>query len=1000
MDDELFQILNDAGDSDPEDDLASILSESDEGAGLVDERAHATRIREGYGPGGLADTTPLKDPPGTIDARLVAEPGKQPKPDAYGHIPLAPDPEELKATKAGVAIDNPAPAGHALASLAIDDNERVKAYRIAITEKLGEAALVDIGPDTGRVEWLDPKTNIWAEADPPQFGKHDIAGMAGGAVVMAPELLGNVALGPGGAALGRAVVLGSRVSKALDKSPGWAALGGGAGAFVGELTRLYLGRKLGINQEMTDEQALSKAKQVGGLSAVVGLGANVMLGTAQFIKRAMDGDAVGWAARHYDDFQMQIEDAAKLQEEFDKVIAADRPRAIAAGEIAADTPSPKLKLSMGTATGDIGLMTTEEYFRRSPRFQKEFGEYDIENQEAMKAFDRAISRDFEQGAMGGNETVKALNLHGEKALNRERDLINDDYAYYEAESRVFMDNINTRPMGSLGEVSELVGEAEAKFLKENADAAADAMRAMTNGRKIIGLDDTSKAFNTLDERAANIQIPALEAGTRRAQMLPEKLVPDAEGNMTLGALYDGNTKWTFEQAWATSSRLKEVLRDGTMSNLDRGALTKVIAAIDGDMNRSMNGTTLAPMWQSFRKWYAVEQERLNEGIVGKILDKNGKIASSEVYAKVFPTVGPIGGYGVEKTQQFMDLIKHDPQAVQAFRLSVVDHWREKVYVNGKIDKAASERWFRDHEGQLGLTFGGASTAEKEAADVFGFGARQPAAAGDPLFTAKEIAQAQKAEDWSGVLAARQQVRDDALAALNKSMGWKLANLEYPGQLVNLMKIDPEGNVARQVMKHIDGLPDVKRGVQAALLRDYRAHVGNQTIKSTGDMRFAAAQFRKYMDGKGMDSGLGMRPVFGAVFGGKHLANIDVLHDGIARAALEAPYPNYSSSAMWGTNTVEMHRNLRRLLFGTLNVKARVAGSIAALAEKRSSEALQRLYFNPELLKKFVKVWEKDIRNREVAVVAAQLGIGPIEMQPEVGDEKRKATRMTEFSLGL
>ena len=63
------------------------------------------------------DTSPAPDPIGTIDPRF----GEHPTEFANG--PLAPDPEELKATRAGVRIDNPAPAGHARASFAFDRSE-------------------------------------------------------------------------------------------------------------------------------------------------------------------------------------------------------------------------------------------------------------------------------------------------------------------------------------------------------------------------------------------------------------------------------------------------------------------------------------------------------------------------------------------------------------------------------------------------------------------------------------------------------------------------------------------------------------------------------------------------------------------------------------------------------------------------------------------------------------------------------------------------------------
>ncbi len=97
-----------------------------------------------------------------------------------------------KAAQAGVDYTKPAPAGHFLASLAFDDEERRKAYERKLSEHYKQPIRVEVGPSTGALEYLNPETGRFALVEPPGQGvEFSAPGAVGGSIVMVPELMGG-----------------------------------------------------------------------------------------------------------------------------------------------------------------------------------------------------------------------------------------------------------------------------------------------------------------------------------------------------------------------------------------------------------------------------------------------------------------------------------------------------------------------------------------------------------------------------------------------------------------------------------------------------------------------------------------------------------------------------------------------------------------------------------------------------------------------------------------
>lgn len=876
--------------------------------------------------------------------------------------------DERLATRAGVAVDDPAPVGHALASFAYDDAEKVEAYRQRLSAKLGGDAVVEVGPKTGQIEWLNPETGRFALANPPRgnmSGK--ITGAAGGSVVAMPELVG------------------AGVMALATKSPAAAALGGGFGATVGELARLYTGKALGINQSMTDEQAADSAAKVGGVSTATGLALNGVVALGQFIKHAVSGNAVSFAKKFGDELGMSMEDAAKVQTEINQTIQAERLRLANAGELP-DTLHD-YRMTLGQATGNKNQLSLEEFYRRSPEYQGQFGDFNEQSQLALKDFYNILSQPFERASITPTEAARLTSLRATRALKSAETRATEHLSRYEADAANALASVDTLPTRQLGDVMQGVSDTESAAFKERADALVTKISDLAGNKPFIVNEQTASVFNSLDDKARNIVIPGLKAQAKSSQMLPPKtesteainpFTGETYDETTLGALYDGSHKWTLAQSWSTLSRLKQVVRDGSYSDIDKGALRKIIGAMEGDLQASAENSAIGSTYRDFADWYRTEKGRLNSGVIDKVLDADGRLKEGgAVFAKVFPATNARAGGGMQQTAEFMDLIKSDPQAISSFRRAIADDWREYSVESGRVNPARSAQWFRMHQDQFGLTFQGARADERKALGELNL--VTPKNVGEPLFTPDEMGQIRKAESFEGVLAVRETRTKNALEAVNKSINGKLSDLNTPDQLVGLVRSDPDGVMAGKVMRNLKGAVDVSRGLQNAYLKDMRAKVITTKIPGSTDKQFSPTALKTFLDGPGDGNTRGQREVIKQIFGPRYVAGLDTLLAGVERSSLEAANPNRPNTAWWQGKVANV---LSRMYFGQLSHERTAIGGAKELYSMAANRALAKAVLTPEDMHRLMGVWNKDFKSRRTQVVLGQLGLGPVDFENE------------------
>lgn len=931
-------------------------------------------------PRGLnVDESPLPDPIGSIDPRLGEHPTQ------YANSPLVPDPEELKATRAGVAVDSPAPAGHVRASFAYDDEERRKAYEMDVKQAQGGDSIVEIGPTTKQIEWLLPKTNPddpeekrrFGLASPPRAGAWEkIEGAAGGSVVAIPELIGNWAGG------------------ALTKTPTGIALGGGAGAFTGELIRLYTGKyHLGINQKMTDKQAVSRAEVVGGVSAGIGVGANALMRLGQFVKHAVAGEPVAFSKEMSDSLGMTIDESAEMADKINTTIRAEKLRMVNAGE-KPDVGTHKYDQTLGQASGNKQQLALEEELKRSKEFQAQFGEFNEQSQLALKDFYTVISKPFERGSIPPDRALKMVRSRSNKALNHAEKRITEHMARYEAQAVDAIENVETVPLRSLGGVARGVGDAENQAFQDRAEQLAGNIKTLAGDAPIIGNTNTAGVYNTLDERARNIVIPGRQRKARAAQDLPPGAPSDVAANpdTTLGALYDAKSQRTFAESWDTLSDLKKAIRNAAPGNdTDTGALKAVVKAMEADMFESVGNTKIGQTYRDFTSWYRTETARLNSGVVGQVLDKDGGILDGEVFNRIFPQTGGRRGGGVEETAQFMDLIKYDPQAIGAFRKAIADDWRQFSVDNGRVDPKKSAQWLRVHADQMSLEFQGLNAPLKKSLSEI-----SPKGRGEALFTAKEIAEVGAANDFSGVLAKRQKLTDETIAALNKSLGADLRDLKNPGQLNLMIMSDLSGNTAAKVLRHMRREPVVTQGIQASYLGEMRDRVINMMIPGSREKQVNPNALRMFLYGKGDGGKGGQENVIKQLFGPEYLEGLKTLEHATSQSAQQSVAPNFLNTAGWMQGKVV--NLITRAYFGPLSHSRTVIGAGQEAIGMATDRVAARAVLNPGNMKQLMSIWHKDLSDRKVIAVLTQLGFGPNDFQPDVGKQRSTAKAMSELNV--
>lgn len=823
-----------------------------------------------------------------------------------------------KSAAAGVLFDKAAPSGHFLASLAFNDDERLNAYRVALKEKFGKDVKVRLGPDTGAIEFLDKDTNRFSLARPPGAIGASIEGLGGFGMVLVPEAAGGI----GGAFAGA--------------GPLTATLGAGAGAFIGEVMRLQLGREMGINKSMSDLQLIGEAAKEGGISVAGGVIGEKVIRIGKFLINARSGAPL--TASILNDVDLSVDEAAVLVDAINDRI----------GEA-------KFRLNLAQATNDEDLLVWQERFRRDPKFSKDFGLFEQEQQDALEAFFETINKPFRSRATTP-EAGRAVQDVAQAGIERQTARRNIFVDMKRAELDSVVTSIRDRPLESLGRPLRELGDAEQQGFRDWAKAAATALNEVAGNKEIIKNRETALVVANIDKRVQDALFPSIQKPQRALlgeRVVGEEEVPEgirilretisgeseAPTVEVLNRIFDPNANFTFSQAWDAISALKRVERvasKGLSTDAPEvGAVRRLYTALEKDLRASMDGSPLREQYDQFIQRYAAEKTRLDKGVVGKMMTrdggKNGRfIIADEAVFRSFFTPGTN-----REAKELFALVRNNPEQMQGVRETIGDFYKRQVLDNGRVNltrhRAFMERYLRP-------------------ASVF--------------FNKKELNQFAKPGQIEKALKARELARTNALTGINKTFGAEIANLNNPGKVLNLILDPKNADKARQMVDLLKDTPDVLRGVR----NEFRKHMAERIAGQfkSGDRVFSAANFDTFLNGKAGEGGF--RQVARNLFGDAYVGDLDLLNNALKRVSLEARFPNRSGTAFWADTL----KNLTRAYVGLFTRPGRFLTAADRIRGRAANRVLYKAMTDPESLAELTALRGVDMRTKKAAAVISAL----------------------------
>lgn len=915
---------------------------------------------------------------------------------------------ENRALAAGVITDRPASSrANLLAGFALDDGRARKAYEAVLADDINNSKSLEslahsgigipvqtrIGPKTKELEYYLTDEKRFALAKSPS-----IAGAVGPATTIGPEILGAVI---GAYTTGGAGIL----------------AGEGAGAFIGEVIRLSIGEKLGVNEGMTPDEMLNSAAKASGIS-IAGNVAGSMLGKLAFsIHRGVRGEvlhpevsALFTASKSYELNMKELELSQQIQREINDYL-----------KNTVGTAS-ELRLNIAQASGAPWLLVRQTIFKNDARFAGEFGalekaqtdafmdyyfhlndfQKDYLMREANAGAPRALSQPPSAGAVGApgeeplrragqNDIEDAIANLAHQAINVAPDVRQATINMRVAEQnfkRAYTDiNTNAVPRKEFGRILQTSGtEIEKAFLAQ-ADADAAGLTAMSGSGQIIRFDKFADEVARLSDANARLTLP----GLRRSLdgFLGPDTVAGAAGNPVKAPAFSHNTTLTFDDAWMHLKALREQSRQastgGVTDSPTAGIYKTLEKALLDDIETAVNfpnRKALKTAWNEFNQSYALNKQLFDEGLLGVILKRRGPgfSAAMEVGPKeAFDMIFQAGQQGVEANiSQVVRLLDGRPRDMVSFRSALGDYYNErvmKVAPNGKpfADLKAHDQFIKEMK-------------DDNVFHALGFTKRERAALMAPGNFSKQMG------------AANEQMLK-AVAKVEKEFG---DILNAPGLFQRMWNANDDVRSLSLLKKRLGDIPEsakapVLRGLKYQALR----HM-DETITMNGPAggrTINGAALDRYLNGKGTDTAgqaasRGHKRLLTELMGKEYVQKLDTLNKAILRAQREAPQRAGSRTAFWTTTVV----GLSRAYVGMFTRPGRFVTAVAQMRGRAANEALYRSIMDAEDAYRFAGLAQADLRDRRV--IAFMTAAGATDMYTMPDEAGRHGTeRLNEYIKG-
>ena len=813
------------------------------------------------------------------------------------------------AKQANVAINDPASSKARFgASLGYNQEQKALAIKNVLSKQFDRDIDVRVGPNTGKLEYFNPRTDQYALVDAPGFDMGDFADLGGDALVIIPDIAASVV---------GTVYSGGNLPAGITA--------GALAAGVGEYARLKLGQKLyDINQDLTDAQLFNEAFKTAGISAgagFLGLGAGKLIKSANNVIKGRLFKSVGEG--------LELAKSGRVLEA-DNVAKQINQRLDDAGT------QSRLKFTLAEAADDKDLLAVQSSFENVRRLGKtaEFQEFGEKQAGALNEYFKLLKQEF------GNTTGSAYDtgvVIKEVLDRRNNDIVKNIVNKQKASEDLLTKKIFKLPDGSekvTGAQFRSIIEDLSKSYKSQANLAAKELDNAA-GLRTINTDIIAKKINELTDADRRIFIKTVGTeGILKPDMIqeltnPKGFIPLKNARETISAL--GNKIRNQELGLAAGE------------SVDVGRLKALKGAITEQVKKDAGSAYLDEL-QKFNDLVRSNKELLNNDIISKLtsIDVGNvlKIADEDIFLTTFKK-----GVGNGKAaREVFEVINKSPEALNAYKNSIFDFYKTKVFEKGRPNLTRHNAFIRDYEKPLKVFFN-----EVEFNKIKRIGGLQA----NIEKTNKLFTNVQK--------------------QLDRSFEGKLLNAS-PQEIFN--KIYKPGNVGEvKTLKNIlVKNPDVYKKFQRDVLSDLNERIFKRSDKLSVDRVLDAPAFDRYLNGGGGERGY--KTILKEVFGDKYVKDLELLNRAVQISSRAAPT---AQQGVVGSALTD----LIRARLGQFTLAGRLFTAGRRIFQAASNRVIANALLNPAALSDLVRLSTMKMSSKAAAVILAKLG-GSVFILPDDG----------------
>jgi hypothetical protein len=534
------------------------------------------------------------------------------------------------------------------------EKNKVLAYKNSLSKFYNQDIDVRVGPKTGEPEFLNPQTGKYTLINQPGFDAGDMASFAGDAVVVVPQVIGNVY----GFALG---------------GPGGAVLGGAAGAGFGEATRDVIGRVLfDVNKdtnaiwEGTKQAGLALPFEVAGVYGPRGV---------DFLKKLVSTGKTNVA-----DLEALTKSTTEAKILMDKMNDEFAKRGL----------KNEIYFTLGQAADDPKLLAIQNAFEKQPKygFQGTYSTMNKKNAEALDAYFKLISESYGGKDFTPDQVGVKINQVLQNQLNPERQAL----AKLQQDSQADLTSaVITLPSGSKKEAGQTIRtniQELQKQLKDDFNKEYD-MLFESGKERYIGTDLIKKAINEIEERQKNNLFK---------KYTDIKNIVDLDDRAVVSLDTIKNTR-SYLKAYD-----RQISKGAVADSPEEGAVKKVLASFDQQLKKDLQDDPWLLEYNNISNRYKAYKDKFS-GAVGDMLEMNKgrlKLADEDVFGSSFK----YGKGAQQKIDAVYDVIKEKPDALNVYKNSILDLYRrEVVNVDGSVNTTAHDKFIKNYEYGLKTFFG-------------------------------------------------------------------------------------------------------------------------------------------------------------------------------------------------------------------------------------------------------------------------------------------------------